>query len=160
MVPKFLNRRFALVTGLAVLGAITFAPKASAQTADVPFNGSVTSTCTFGTPAAGTVTATGDTFTSTASGTVTLTCNSAASTLAIAAPTQVSGPALTATAVTSEVTGTAFNGGTAITNVSPATAAGAILTNDPLVVDMTWKHSANIPGGTYKFNVQLTATPQ
>ncbi|WP_072622395.1 hypothetical protein [Spirulina major] len=163
MVPKILNRRFALVASLAVLGAVTFAPKASAVTVDVIFQGTIAPTCNFGTPtlpAANVLTATGDTFNTTAPGTVDLTCNSAASTLAIAAPVAANAAATAlgaATASSSQVTGTNVNSGTAITNAAGAVAIGQVITNETLSVEMTWQDDVAIPAGTYQFSVTLTA---
>jgi len=169
MVPKILNCRFALISALAVLGAVTFAPKASAVTVDVIFQGTIAPTCTFGTPtlpAANVLTATGDTFNTTTPGVVSLVCNSGASTLGIAAPTQTSGATLTAgaTPASSSVTSPSVittpitSGGGA---VALSAAGGGITTgiNENLSVTMTYQANAPIPVGTYRFTVTLTATP-
>jgi hypothetical protein len=42
-----LNRRLAVVSGLAVLSAVAFAPKAGAQTVDINFNGNISGICAF-----------------------------------------------------------------------------------------------------------------
>lgn len=46
-------RRLAFVSGLAVLSAVSLAPKAGAQTVDVPFDGDIQSICSFSTNSAG-----------------------------------------------------------------------------------------------------------
>jgi hypothetical protein len=50
-----LNRRLAVVSGVAVLSAVAFAPKAGAQTVDINFGGNLPSICTFSATAAGTL---------------------------------------------------------------------------------------------------------
>lgn len=55
MTQKIMNRRLALVSGLAVLSAVACAPKAGAEPVEevVPFSGTVEATCTFSNTTAG-----------------------------------------------------------------------------------------------------------
>jgi len=160
MVPKILNCRFALISALAVLGAVTFAPKASATDQTITFNGTVGGTCTFATPVNGVLQATAlkDGFTTLTPGTVQLTCNSPASTLQIFAPAVTSGQTLDAGAtLTSQVSSTTIT--TPITNADGATTVG-ILTGEALSVAMALDNNAAVlADGNYTFTVLLTALP-
>jgi hypothetical protein len=169
MLPKILNCRFALISSLAVLGAVTFAPKASAQT-NFPFEGDVTETCAFdaaptqGVLVQATTTINNDTLTSTGgtASTADLTCNTTASNLTIAVPVANGAPATTLTLTASSATadGQDFNGAAVnLDTDGTTTAVVGIVNSVEFTVNMTFQADATIPAGTYNFNVPLTAAP-
>ncbi len=156
-------RRLALTAGFAVLGAVAFAPSASAQvsdTEDVPFTGTVGSVCTLSDPTPGTLALVeGDptTLSSTAidgvSGTVTVNCNSSST--------------IVTSVNDSPVVPEGFNAETVTVTLSSSdagfTEAGGLLatsdTDVPLNVDLEVGSDAPLPEGSYEYTVTVTATP-
>ncbi|MEA5420471.1 hypothetical protein VB712_14660 [Spirulina sp. CCNP1310] len=169
MVPKVLNRRFAIVTGLAILGAVAFMPKASAQTTNqnVLFDITTYAACTFASPLPGTlvwnsgtpavVTSTGGT-----PATVNLTCTDPNAVLSVGLPSNTVGTLTPAvTGLLSSVAWTAGTPGTATNTdgvVTGANTIGVAVTNAPLTVNMNYTANGSIPSGTYEFTVTVTAT--
>lgn len=96
-------RRLALVGGVAALSAVAFSPKAQAQTAEVDFNGTIPTTCTFtGTTSGSLASSPSKDWVEASNGSVSgfnlgtagatsLTCNASAS-VSISAPVKVSAP--------------------------------------------------------------------
>jgi hypothetical protein len=159
MIPNILNRRFAIVTGLAILGAVAFMPKASAVDQTVEFTGSITGLCVFTLNNNGTLTETAgrDGFTTNAAGSVDLACNNVGSTLAVAAPNLTSGQTLATPTYTYDVISTTLTAGT----LDETTAAAVIINvfDEELTVEMTLDTLAVLDVGAYAFDVVLTALP-
>lgn len=173
-------RRLALTAGFAVLGAVAFAPDASAQTAEtVPFAGTFGNTCTFIGTAQGTLaqddpdhawieasdgTGIGTTG---AAGTTTVNCTGGGS-LSVAPPTKTGGPAAFDTEPTYAVVfdgtnytaaGTPLNAGWT-RPTAPLTIPAA--TDTALNVGMTAGDevfTGGVPSGTYTYEVEVTAAP-
>ncbi|MDY6898165.1 MAG: hypothetical protein SWZ49_08805 [Cyanobacteriota bacterium] len=158
-------RRLVLTAGFAVLGAVAFAPGASAQTAPtnetVQFEGEILSACTF-TPSVDGVLVSPDarTLNSTAAGgsagTTTVDCNAGTITVAAPAPTGTTPtPAdVTLTATVTDTTNPANTADSSGTSFSPAAA------NLPLDVDMEAVAATNdLPAGIYTYDVVVTASP-
>jgi hypothetical protein len=151
-----------LYTAALILGGLaTLAPRASADTATVPFSAALGGGCFFGGVTAGTLEKSGKTLVGTGGG-VPLTCT-AGGNLSVADPTQdLSNPnradVMTAT-VTNPTLGTALSpsaSGGATSVVVPA-----IATPYPLQISMTAEYSnaSQLNNGTFIFRVTLTATP-
>jgi hypothetical protein len=168
-----------LSAGLLVLGSIGIASKAQAQTADVPFNGTIPNVCSFGTPVSGTLSQSG-TFaaiegstgitglSSGTAGSVSVTCSSNAGTLSIAAPVTVAAPAtfapatvqsivqLGATAnMTSAKTGPSFNN-TVWNGATTPIALPAGISDLKVGMVAGVNTAGTLPGGTYSYTVKLT----
>ncbi len=161
-------RRFALVSGLAVLSAVAFAPKASANpdTQIIEFNGEIAKTCNIELLGNGQLdqdNVQASRLVTTMSGGAEVTCNGA-STLSVSAP-QLQ-PTSTAIA----------NGFTAAAGSEVAVASGGsfnqtISDTPPSPLDRGVTHTVIVemeaqtadglalPPGTYEYQVTLTATP-
>jgi hypothetical protein len=177
-----LNRRLAVVSGLAVLSAVAFAPKAGAQTVDINFSGTVTGTCAFsGTtngslgqymPTAPFVEATngtpiGNTGTT---GTTTVNCTTGGQ-VTVAAPVKVAAPTgFTDTTKHAVVYDVATNVNTSATVGTPIWING--ISTSPLTIPANTNRTlrvgmlvgvpgstGGVPAGTYNYKVTLTATP-
>ncbi|MGL5193510.1 MAG: hypothetical protein ACRC8Y_07880 [Chroococcales cyanobacterium] len=177
-----INRRLALVSGLAILSAVTFAPKAGAAPTDeiVPFGVTITGTCAFSNTQGGTLAQLGvnnywvaggggiPQIDEGISGKTTLNCTSGA-TLSVAVPVQLSAPAgfNTPDNISVVYDGTNFTrAGNPINSTSwdkpltPLTIPAGI--DVPLQVGMLagdTSSGGSIPVGTYSYTVTLTATP-
>jgi len=174
------NRHLALASALAVLSAVTFAPKAHAQNSTtVNFNGTVSSTCTFSNVQNGTLvqpSATAEylmaesTFNNVGtSGSVTVNCT-APSSLSISAPVKIQAPAgfnpdIVQAALFDLVGVFTTNGNGQFSSSLPWNAPTApipALNNLPYNVGMVVGKNANtngLPSGTYEYQVTVTATP-
>jgi hypothetical protein len=162
MLPNVLNRHFALISSLAVLGAVTLTPKASAQNVDVLFDLTVTSRCAFDNIVNGTLTNnTFNTFVTDPGneGSATLTCSSQAN-FGISLPVADAGnPVIhsgvevasqaTANPPIGSVTST---GGGSLFNISD----NAGITDELITVTMTVTDTEVIPAGSYQYRVTLT----
>ena len=178
-----INRRLAVVSGLAVLSAVAFAPKAGAQTVDIDFSGTVTGNCAFtGTTAGAIGQQNNNPWVEGAGGlpgmdatysaaTTTVNCISGG-TVSVSEPVQVAAPAgfvdtvkqalvydATANAYTSA--GGPFDGGGWNKPTTPLTIPAN--TNRDLKVGLVIGEN-NLgagapPAGTYNYRVTLTATP-
>lgn len=173
-------RRLALTAGFAVLGAVAFAPSASAQTAEtVPFEGTFGGTCTFSATTQGTLaqldpndewfeasdgTGIGTTG---AAGTTTVNCTSGGS-LSVTAPTKTGGPAAFDTEPTYAVVFDGTNYTAAGTPLNAGWNRPTAPLNIPVAADTTLNvgmtagqdnNGAGVPSGTYTYEVEVTATP-
>jgi hypothetical protein len=167
-----------------LLGSIAFAAKAQAApvTTDVPFNGAITGTCTFGTPTAGVLAQTGTFqavegsggmsggFATGTAGSVTVNCSGGGS-LTTAVPAQVSVPAGFTPAVqqsvvelvgsntfTSANSGGSFDTGTWAKPTTPITLPTGTSNLNVAMVAGT-RTNGNPLSGNYSYKVTLTATP-
>ena len=174
-------RRLALTAGFAVLGAVAFAPDASAQTTEtVPFSGEFGSVCTFGDVQPGIlaqeqsdrawvqassdlpgISEVGQ------SGQTTVNCTGEAS-LSVSTPVETSVPPTFSGQPTYAVVYDGTNTTAAGTPINPGwdrpTAALTIPANTDvnLGVSMTAGEEnigPGVPSGTYEYEVTLTATP-
>ncbi len=164
-------RRLALTAGFAVLGAVAFAPSASAQVADdetVPFSGSVGSSCALTLPTPGILALT-DTDNPTTlssdsseavggqSGTVTVNCNSSSTIVTSVNENPEVPEDFIVEDATSTVTLSSSDAG------FTSTATGGSLTSSntdvPVDVDLKVASTAPLPAGTYTYDVTVTATP-
>lgn len=160
-----LNPKALLVASVLAIGSTTFGSQAMAQTtADVDFNGVVPGACSFpvaATPGTINPNVAGTTLVTATPGRVSITCSEPAQ-VALTAPTQLSGPALTpaggAGSVVSNVLST--SGDNAGASGTDSTAMSLpVAGTDQLDVTMTYATGAALPAGTYAFRVTLTATP-
>ena len=150
-----------LGTGLLLTSLLSGAKPASADTAIVPFGGSLAGGCFFGSVTAGSLAFTGappTTVTGTG-GVVPLTCT-AAGTLSVAAPATTAshtGTVPTASNVSATVTSSLS---TITSNGSTSVAVPASGAAYPLTVTMTHNNGTTpLTPGTYSYTVTLTATP-
>jgi len=151
-----------LYTAALIVGGLTaLAPRASADTATVPFSAALGGGCFFGGVTAGTLAKSGKTLVGTGGG-VPLTCT-AGGNLSVADPTQDPSNTKFAVGMTATVTNSTL--GTAL---SPSASGGATSVVVParatpyaLNVSMTAEYSnaGHINNGTFIFRVTLTATP-
>ncbi|MEH2379689.1 MAG: hypothetical protein V7K27_12525 [Nostoc sp.] len=175
-------RRIALVSGLAILSAVAFAPKAGAApaTQDVNFNGTVVATCLFSSTTSGALVNNNHNAWLEGSGGSTVgSIGTAASTtvnctsgglLAVSQPVKVSAPATFSDTIRQAVvydgtnymssTGTAFDTG----GWNKPTASLAIPVNTDRTLQVAAVIGVNnitggVPTGTYSYKVTLTATP-
>jgi len=182
-----MNFRLIALASCVALGSIAFGGKAQAQTSTVPFGGTITTVCTFGTPVPGTLVRTGSLiaveattgvvgFSTGTAGSVTLNCTGAASTVTVAPPAGTAptgfAPAVFQSVVqrgtntgaadyTSANAGGVFDTGSWTTlgsNVPLAVPVGTSTLNVGMVVG-TNSTVGVLPAGTYNYNVMLTANP-
>ena len=167
MITRILARRFALMGAMAVLGAVTFAPKVSAQVSQpVPFNGTVPGACTFGpTVIPGTLELSGpETFITQMPGSVTLSCTVPATTMQVEEPTLTAGPTGIADAnfMWRQSSVELRNNGVLTATDSQSFQVfieGPIpFTDQPVTVWMDAQSDTPLPGGTYTFEVNITVT--
>ena len=170
--------------GLILVSTIGFSGKAHAQTATVPFSGSVLNTCIFTTPTTGVLVKSGTSaamessggltgFTIGTASTVSVDCNGGGS-LTVAVPVVASGvPAAFAPAVVQSIVQRGTNTGAAdfISSTGGPFAAGAWtkpttalvlpVGNSALNVAMVAGTFADgpLPSGSYGYNVTLTVVP-
>jgi hypothetical protein len=169
-----------LSAGLLVLGSIAVAGQAQAQTADIPFNGTIPNACSFSTPVSGTLSQAG-TFAAMegstgitglggggTAGTVSVTCSSNTGTLSIDAPVRLAAPTtfapatvqsivqLGATAtLTSAKTGPSYD--TAVWNGATTPIALPTGTSNLKVGMVAGVRTAGaLPSGPYSYTVKLT----
>ncbi|MDJ1174638.1 hypothetical protein [Roseofilum capinflatum] len=175
------NRHLALASALAILGAVTLAPKAQAQNSTtVNFNGTVSSTCTFSNVQNGTLvqpSATAEYLMAESylsntgtSGSVTVNCT-APSSLSISAPVKIQAPAgfnpdiVQAALFNPALPVFTTNGNGQFSNSLPWNAPTTTIptaNNSPYEVMMVVGKNANangLPAGTYEYQVTVTATP-
>ncbi len=178
-----LNRRLAVVSGLAVLSAVAFAPKAGAQTVDINFSGTVTGTCAFSGTTAGALGqnspnswvegAGGIPGMSTAFSAATTTVNcTSGGTVSVSAPVKVAAPA----AFVDTVKQALVYDATANAYTSAGGPFDSVLWNQttaPLAIPANTNRTLRVgvvagvrnfgvgapPAGTYNYKVTLTATP-
>lgn len=168
MITRILARRFALMGAMAVLGAVTFAPKVSAQVSQpVPFNGTVPGACTFGpTVIPGTLELSDPhTLITQMPGSVTLSCTVPATTMQVEEPTLTAGPTGIADAnfMWRQSSVELLNNGVSTFADSqssfPVFIEGPIpFTDQPVTVMMQAQSDTPLPGGTYTFEVNITVT--
>lgn len=166
---SFIRATFCTIS-FAALATASSALGAAAQTADVPFSGTVAESCTFSNIVAGTLGLSGDgtdlgtAETGGVQGTVDLSCNGDA-TISVAAPTFTSSASggndittFTAYAATSTVTegaNTADSAGATFVFGAANTITAATTFN----VAMAATTDDVLPTDTYNFTVTVTATP-
>lgn len=152
----------------AIAAALAFsASNAKAQTATVPFSGTVAETCAFSNIIAGTLALSGDgtDLENATNGTVDVDCNGDF-TMTVAAPafttstggtdiTALTNYAATSTLTDSTTTLTTNNGGAGFAFGT----ANAVTATDTFVVTMNAATDVQIPADTYNFDVVITATP-
>jgi len=174
-------RRLALVSGLAVLSAVAFAPKAGAvqTTQDVTFGGTIVALCAFTGTTAGVLAnqannawvegSNGGIGTIGTAASTTVKCTSGGQ-LAVSAPVKVAAPATFVDTIKQAVvsdgtnytssTGTPFDSGTWNHPTTALTIPANI--NVPLKVSAVIgvnSTTGGVPVGTYTYKATLTATP-
>lgn len=158
-------RRLALTAGFAVLGAVAFAPNASAQAVDetVQFTGTVESSCSF-TPAEAGVLALSDakTLTSTATegtaGTTSVNC-STGGIISVAEPVP-QGETPTGDFILTASVSNAIDSTLSADSDNPDSSFDVNAGEEVgLNVDMTVSDTENLPAGDYTYEVTVTATP-
>lgn len=151
-----------LGTSLLLTSLLTGAKPASADTAVIPFGGSLAGGCFFGTVTAGSLTFTGSppTTVNGSSGVTTLTCT-AGGNLSVAAPVttgQHTGTASTSGTISATVTNTTL--GTINSGGTSSVAVSQNATPYSLAVSMVHNNASTpLAPGVYSYNVTLTATP-
>ena len=159
-------RRLALTAGFAVLGAVAFAPSASAQVADtetVPFEATIGSTCTLSNPQQGDLVEAGDLLTSNpveggARGKIEVECTGN-NVVSVAAPVVLQVPTGFTTVPNSEQA-RLFDSGTEIANSDTGTTGSVAPGNATLEVEMeVIQNGSGFPPGLYQYDVEVTATP-
>ncbi|MEM8613587.1 MAG: hypothetical protein AAGF93_16310 [Cyanobacteria bacterium P01_H01_bin.105] len=148
-------RHLALASVLAIGSSVILAPTAKADSADVPFDGTVPAFCILDNVQAGTLAAVGTPAVELdsrapggTSGSVDLTCNSA-STVQVDTVKKTAGPA-----INPFNTMTWLNGGIGVVNY-----AGPVV-GQQIDVDLKVDQGgALLPPGDYEFEVTVTATP-
>ena len=161
-------RRLIVTSVLAVLSAAAIAPKANAQSIDVPFTGTVGGACTFSglTPGKLATEAPGDLnglYSYTNGGTdgkVSISCNRASS-LKVSKPVQTQGPQFTPTTYLAEARAPSGKYTYISQNGSGAPLTIATSTNPiPLRIRMKFYSRSSLTPGTYGFKTTLTVTPR
>ncbi|MDJ1177441.1 hypothetical protein PJF56_01055 [Roseofilum sp. BLCC_M91] len=175
------NRHLALASALAILSAVTLAPKAEAQNSTtVNFNGTVNSTCTFSNVQNGTLVQPSPTAeylmaesflnNTGTSGSLQVNCT-APSSLSISAPVKIQAPAgfnpdiVQATLFNLILPMFTTNGNGQFSNSVPWNVPKSPITsfnNLPYNVGLVVGRNANtngLPSGTYEYQVTVTATP-
>lgn len=176
-----LNRRLAVVSGLAVLSAVAFAPKAGAQTVDINFNGTIPGTCAFTsttpgtlaqyTPTSSFVEASNSTGVGTVgtAGTTIVNCTSPGQ-ITVGLPVKIAAPS-TFTDTTKHAVvydsvanaNTSTSAGTAVWTTGLLTTPLAIPANTSRTLRVGMLvgvpgNTAGVPTGTYNYKVTVTAT--
>ncbi|MGD1910455.1 MAG: hypothetical protein ACFB2X_06275 [Rivularia sp. (in: cyanobacteria)] len=161
-------RRLIVTSVLAVLSAAAIAPKANAQSIDVPFTGTVGGACSFTglTPgklvvnSATNATRIASYYSGGADGKVSITCNRASS-VKVSKPIQTAGPKFTPTSYTVRVDDP--SGKYTAVSQSVTNAPLAITTSSkpiPLKVRMSVTQNSTFAPGNYGFKTTLTVTPR
>ena len=157
-------RRLLMTCALVVMGAAAMAPKANAQSIDVPFSGTVGGNCTFSDVTPGKLGVNSSTRATTLAagyrdgvmGKVSVTCNRSSS-LRVSKPVQTSGPSFTPTRADGYVDSPV---GSTTSSSSSGLRISSIGRAIPLEVDMKGDKGATLAPGTYGFKTTLTVTPQ
>jgi hypothetical protein len=168
------------VAGLAIVGAVAAASQTHAQTVNVPFDGNIPNTCTFGAPVAGVLAKSGNAvtvegaggipgLTGGTAGSVTLNCLGGGN-VTVAAPVVVAVPAGFNPAVSQAIVrlgttanytsngGPYDNGGWAKPEAALAVPANAQTLTVGMIAGTPGSTGA-IPFGNYSYTVTLTAAP-
>jgi hypothetical protein len=168
------------VAGLAIVGAVAAASQTHAQTVNVPFDGNILNTCTFGAPVAGVLAKSGNAvtvegaggipgLTGGTAGSVTLDCLGGGN-VTVAAPVVVAVPAGFNPAVSQAIVrlgttanytsngGPYDNGGWDKPQTALAVPAGAQTLTVGMIAGTPGSTGA-IPFGNYGYTVTLTAAP-
>lgn len=159
-------RRFLLASALLVTGTVAVAPSAFAETQDITASGTISKTCVFGTPTAGSLGVAGPNSTtlSTANGSVggvNVTCNHPAK-LSISAPSQSGSDTVALTSATNTSTVTASSTSLSSTTINNGDTPIALTTGEQtgVSVGMTINNGTTIiPASTYNYTVTLTVSP-
>ncbi|TAF11331.1 MAG: hypothetical protein EAZ77_00675 [Nostocales cyanobacterium] len=167
-------RRSLLAAALVVAGSVAIAPKAMAQSVDVPFSGTVGGACTFSSVTPGVLGVFGPVGTPTSlyassfsgpggpgmgsPGQVSVACNQPAS-LTVSLPVQTAGPAFIPMMLNADVNspqGSTYNttggSGSPIPLLSDST-------NIPLKIGMMADKGSVLEAGNYAYTVTLTVVP-
>lgn len=164
-----INRSF-FASVLGLLAGTVFAPRAFAQSVNIPFNGIVPGACSFNTPTPGTLgvndtfkptillggTSLGGTIAKGRAGFVQVVCNSNAN-VSINEPVQTSGFRFSIKSNFASATLTGANGDTITTSGTSTLPIKAGTTN--FQVRMQTESETIIPPDNYEFYVTLTITP-
>lgn len=161
-------RRLLMTCALVVMGAAAMAPKANAQSIDVPFTGTVGGACTFsaltpgklGVNSSTRATSMHSSYSGGAEGKVNISCNRASS-VKVSKPMQTAGPRFTPQSYFAQVLDP--NGRTTYVTQSSSNAPLSITTSSnpiPLRVRMSVSKGSTLAPGTYGFKTTLTVTPR
>ena len=155
-------RRFALAATLILAGIVAVAPKASAaDTVNIPFTGTVQSTCGFSNVVGGQLTFNGSSFSSSSAGSANIQCNAPAS-LTVSYPTASSNnPNYNNGYYYDSLTASLTAQGSTIDNYYGGSIPISANTSIPLSVSMSGSnYYSAYTAGTYNYTVTVTATPQ
>ncbi|HEY9708619.1 MAG TPA: hypothetical protein V6D48_10495 [Oculatellaceae cyanobacterium] len=170
MLRLILIRRSLLASALGLLSGVAIAPRAFAQSVNVPFSGTVPGACSFNTPTPGTLgvndtfrptillggTSLGGTVAKGRSGFVQVVCNANAN-VSISEPIQTGGFRFTIKSNFASATLTGANGDVITTSGTSTLPIRAGTTN--FQVRMQTESETIIPPDNYEFYVTLTITP-